>query len=65
MEGGGKCLVAKSFYRGEQKAEDLEEDDVEIQLTLLVQSLSLHQNKLLGNFLDLPFQKIDRIRDLN
>jgi hypothetical protein len=65
--GGGKYLVAKSFYRGEQKAEDLEEDDVEIclQLTLLVQSLSVGQNKLLGNFLDLLFQKIDRIRDLN
>jgi hypothetical protein len=60
---GGKYLVAKSFYRGEWKAEDLEEDDVEIclQLTLLVQSLSLRQNKLLGNFLDLLFQKIDRI----
>jgi hypothetical protein len=28
--GGGKYLVAKSFYRGEQKAEDLEEDNVEI-----------------------------------
>jgi hypothetical protein len=36
--GGGKYLVAKSFYRGGRKAEDLEEDDVEIclQLTLLV-----------------------------
>jgi hypothetical protein len=65
--GGGKYLVAESFYRGERKAEDLEEDVVEIclQLTLLVQSLSLHQNKLLGNFLDLLFQKIDRIRDIN
>jgi hypothetical protein len=65
--GGGKYLVAKSFYRGERKAEYLEEDDVEIclQLTLLVQSLSLRQNKLLGNFLDLLFQKIDRIQDLN
>jgi hypothetical protein len=65
--GGGEYLVAKSFYRGGQKAEDLKEDDVEIclQLTLLVQSLSLPQNKLLGNFLDLLFQKIDRIRDLN
>jgi hypothetical protein len=53
-KGGGKYLVAKSFYRGERKADDLEEDDVEIclQLTLLVQSLSLRQNKLLGNFLD-------------
>jgi hypothetical protein len=30
-----------------------------------VQSLSLHQNKLLGTFLDLLFQKIDRIQDLN
>jgi hypothetical protein len=61
--GGWKYLVAKSFYRGERKAEDLEEDNVEIclQLTLLVQSLSLRQNKLLGNFLDLLFQKIDRI----
>jgi hypothetical protein len=61
--GGRKYLVAKSFYRGDWKAEDLEEDDVEIclQLTLLVQSLSLRQNKLLGNFLDLLFQKIDRI----
>jgi hypothetical protein len=40
---GGKYLVAKSFYRGERKAEYLEEDDVEIclQLTMLVQSLSL------------------------
>jgi hypothetical protein len=65
--GGGKYPVAKFFYRGEQKAEDLEEEDVEIclQLTLLVQSLSLRQYKLLGNFLDLLFQKIDRIQDLN
>jgi hypothetical protein len=58
--GGGKYLVAISFYRGERKAEDLEEDYVEIclQLTLLVQSLSLRQNKLLGNFLDLFFRKL-------
>jgi hypothetical protein len=65
--GGKYLLMAKSFYRGERKAEDLEEDNGEncLQLTLLVQSLSLRQNKLLGNFLDLLFQEIDRIRDLN
>jgi hypothetical protein len=35
--GGGKYLVAKSFFRGKRRAEDLEEDNVEIclQLTLL------------------------------
>jgi hypothetical protein len=32
--GGGKYLVAKSFYRGERKAEDLKEDNVEICLQL-------------------------------
>jgi hypothetical protein len=36
-----------------------------LQLTLLVHSLSLCKNKLLGNFLDLLFQKIETIRDLN
>jgi hypothetical protein len=45
----------------------LDEKNVKIclQLTLLVHSLSLCQNKLLGNFLDLLFQKIETIRDLS
>jgi hypothetical protein len=32
--GGGRHLVAKSFYRGETKTEDLEEDNAEICLQL-------------------------------
>ena len=47
---GGRHLVAQSFYRGDRKPQDLEEEDVEIclQMTILVQSLSLRQNKLVG-----------------
>jgi hypothetical protein len=65
--GGGRHLVAQSFYKGDRKVEDLKDDDVDIclQMTLLVQSLSLRQNKLLGNFLDLLFQKIEKIRVAN
>jgi hypothetical protein len=67
LGGGGQYLVAQSFYRGEKKDEELDEKDVKIclQLTLLVHLLCLCQNKLLGNFLDLLFQKIKTIRDLN
>jgi hypothetical protein len=63
--GGGRYLVAQSFYRGEKKDEELDEKDVKIclQLTLLVHPLSLRQNKLLGNFLDLLFQKIETIKE--
>jgi hypothetical protein len=67
LGGGGQYLVAQSFYRGEKKDEELDEKDIEIclQLTLQVHLPSLGQNKLLGNFLDLLFQKIETIRDLN
>jgi hypothetical protein len=67
LGGGGQNLVGQSFYRGEKKDEELDEKDVKIclQLTLLVHLLSLCQNKLLGNFLDILFQKIATIRDLN
>ena len=64
---GGRHLVAQSFYRGDRKPQDLEEEDVEIclQMTILVQSLSLRQNKLLGNFMTLLFGKIERISCAN
>lgn len=61
---GGRYLVAQSFYHGKSiKPEDIQDEDLNIclQMTILVHSLSTRQNKLLGNFLDLLFKKIDHI----
>jgi hypothetical protein len=62
--GGGRQLVAETFYKGQKDAGELEEDNINIclQMSLLVHSLTTRQNTLLAHFLDLLFQKIERIR---
>lgn len=67
LGGGGRYLVAKTFYKGDRNVEGLEEDDMDIclQMTLLVHSLSTRQNKLLANFLDLLLSKVDTIKHAN
>jgi hypothetical protein len=61
--GGARFLVAKSFYGGTRNPESLLDEDVKILLhmALLVHSLSTRrQNKLLGAFLTLLFDKIEK-----
>jgi hypothetical protein len=65
--GGGRQLIAESFYKSQKAANDLEDDNVEIclQMTLLVHSLTTRQNILLANLIDLLFKKIEKIRSYN
>lgn len=65
--GGGRQLIAESFYKSQKAANDLEDDNVEIclQMALLVHSLTTRQNILLANLIDLLFQKIEKIRSYN
>ena len=67
MGSGGKQLVSDTFYKGETKPDNIDDDDVDIclQMSVLAHSLSTRQTKLLGSFMDLLFKKIDLIQQRN